>query len=104
MSEKQLIVTIDGPAGVGKSTVSRELARRLGFTYLDTGAMYRAVAYACQNAGVNPADEDAVAALIHDLIIELQPPTSADGDVRVFLNGKEISNFIRTQEMGMLAS
>jgi cytidylate kinase len=104
MSEKQQIVTIDGPAGVGKSTVSRGLARRLGFTYLDTGAMYRAVAYACHKAGIAPDDEQAVAALIHDLTIELQPPASADGDVRVFLNGMEISDFVRTQEMGMLAS
>jgi cytidylate kinase len=104
MSEKQQIVTIDGPAGVGKSTVSKGLARRLGFTYLDTGAMYRGVAYACQKAGVDPADEEAVSALINDLTIKLQPPENADDEVRVFANGTEISDFLRTPEIGMQAS
>ncbi|MCI5119276.1 MAG: cytidylate kinase, partial [Candidatus Electrothrix sp. LOE1_4_5] len=57
-AEKLRVVTIDGPSGVGKSTVSRRMASKLGFTYLDTGAMYRAVAYACAQAGIavdNPA-------------------------------------------------
>lgn len=104
MSEKLEIVTIDGPSGVGKSTVSRGLAARLGFTYLDTGAMYRAVAYGCQQAGVNVEDEKTVATLLQDLNIELLPPAHPDDDVRVFLGGKEIGSFLRTPEMGMLAS
>ncbi len=58
------IVTIDGPSGGGKSTVSRALAARLGFTYLDTGAMYRAVAYKCRREGVDPQDEERLAALL----------------------------------------
>ncbi len=104
MSEKLQIVTIDGPSGVGKSTVSRGLADRLGFVYLDTGAMYRAVAYGCREGGVDVEDEQAVGRFLRDLQIELLPPGRPDDDVRVFLGGQEISGFIRTPEMGMLAS
>ena len=104
MSEKLQIVTIDGPSGVGKSTVSRGLADRLGFVYLDTGAMYRAVAYGCRQGGVDVEDEQAVGRFLQDLQIELLPPGRVDDDVRVFLGGKEISGFIRSPEMGMLAS
>jgi len=104
MSEKLQIATIDGPSGVGKSTVSRGLADRLGFVYLDTGAMYRAVAYGCREGGVDVEDEQAVGRFLQDLQIELLPPGRPDDDVRVFLGGREISGFIRTPEMGMLAS
>ncbi len=104
MSEKLQIVTIDGPSGVGKSTVSRGLADKLGFVYLDTGAMYRAVAYGCREGGVDVEDEQAVGRFLRDLQIELLPPGRPDDDVRVFLGGKEISAFIRSPEMGMLAS
>lgn len=104
MSESLQIVTIDGPSGVGKSTVSRRLAARLGFTYLDTGAMYRAVAYGCKQAGVDIDNEQAVGDLLHNMRIELLPPEQSEDDVRVFLNGKEISAFVRTPEMGMWAS
>lgn len=104
MPENLQIVTIDGPSGVGKSTVSRRLAALLDFTYLDTGAMYRAVAYGCKQAGVDVDDEPAVGHFLKDLMIELLPPASLGDDVRVFLDNKEISAFIRTPEMGMLAS
>ena len=103
-SDKQNIVTIDGPSGVGKSTVSRLLAQRLGYTYLDTGAMYRAVAFACREAGIDPGDERAVANLLKNLHIDLQPPVQEDSDVRVYLNSSEITQFLRTPEMGMMAS
>lgn len=104
MSEKLEIVTIDGPSGVGKSTVSRGLADRLGFVYLDTGAMYRAVAYGLQQAPVDPDNEGAVGRFLEGVKIELLPPVRRDDDVRVFLNGEEIGGLIRTPEMGMLAS
>jgi len=104
MSEKHNIVTIDGPSGVGKSTVAGLLAKRLGFTYLDTGAMYRAVAYAVQQKGINSDDQRAIAGLLHTLTINLLPPDGEGEGVRVFVDGREITQFLRTQEIGMLAS
>ena len=98
------IVTIDGPAGVGKSTVSRGLAHILGFTYLDTGAMYRAIAYGCHSRGCDVSNGDDVAQLLPAFLISLRAPDKPDDDVRVYLNNKEISAFIRTPEMGSLAS
>jgi cytidylate kinase len=101
---QQNIVTIDGPSGVGKSTVSRRVAAELGYTYLDTGAMYRAVAYGCRQAGVDTSDTSAVKALLDNLDITLLAPESGGDDIRVLLNGTDISSAIRTPEMGMLAS
>ncbi len=98
------VVTIDGPSGGGKSTVSRRLAAKLGYTYLDTGAMYRAVAYACKQAGVDLENEAEVTACLDTLQIQLLPPARPKDDVRVLLGGKDISEAIRTPEMGMLAS
>ncbi len=100
----QRVVAIDGPSGVGKSTVSRSVAAELGYTYLDTGAMYRAVAYGCRKAGVDVEKEPAVAALLEKMDIRLLPPAPGGDDVRVVLNGEDISAAIRTPEMGMLAS
>ncbi len=104
MPEKLDIVTIDGPSGVGKSTVSRGLANRLGFVYLDTGAMYRAVAYGLQQAAVDLENEGEVKRFLDGMKVELLPPGRPDDDVRVVLNGEEIGGLIRTPEMGMLAS
>ena len=98
------VVTIDGPSGVGKSTVSRRVAAELGYTYLDTGAMYRAVAYGCSKAGLDVENETAVAALLDNFHIQLLPPAPGGDDVRVQLNGQDISTAVRTPEMGMLAS
>ncbi len=91
------IITIDGPAGAGKSTVSKELARRLGYTYLDTGAMYRAVAWAARQKGVDAGDEKALAELCNDLKLGFQ------GD-RILVNREDVSSFIRTPEMDGLSS
>ena len=91
------IITIDGPAGAGKSTVSKELARRLGYTYLDTGAMYRAVAWAAGQKGVDVGDEKALSELCNDLKLGFQ------GD-RILVNGQDVSSFIRTPEMDGLSS
>ncbi len=102
--EKQQIVTIDGPSGVGKSTISKMVADRLGYTYLDTGAMYRAVAWKCLQEGVRPDDEEGVARLLADIDIRLLPPEREGDDVRVLVNGREVSREIRTPEMGMAAS
>src|SRR5437867_1791398 len=87
-----MIVTLDGPAGAGKSSASRALARRLGFEFLDTGAMYRAVTLAGLRAGLDLNDQDALARLLADFQLELP------GE-RVLLNGEDISGQIRTPEV-----
>ena len=101
---KGIVVAIDGPSGVGKSTISRELAARLGFTYLDTGAMYRAVALSFQRSGIDPGDDEMVESGLEKLTIELLPAPGKDQDVMVRLNGEEVGHLIRTPEISMLAS
>ena len=91
------IITIDGPAGAGKSSLAKEIAKRFGYTHLDSGALYRTIGVAAKEAGVNLADEKAVVELAKKLKIELK-------ENRVFLNGKEITEKIRTPEAGTLAS
>jgi cytidylate kinase len=92
-----MIITIDGPAGAGKSTAARRLAERLGFAFLDTGAMYRAVALAALRAGVSLEDEDGLSALVQGLTLEMPPG-------RVVLNGADVSAAIRTQEVSDASS
>ncbi len=104
MSGHKPIVTIDGPSGGGKSTVSRLLAAKLQFTYLDTGAMYRAVAYQCREQGIDPDDNARVTNLLSMLRITLLPPDPGEDDVRVLINDREVGTSLRTPEMGMLAS
>ncbi len=104
MSHRLEVVTIDGPSGVGKSTISRKLADRLGFTYLDTGAMYRGVALKCRQSGVDVRDERAVADLMDDLDLQLLSAPSENEEVRVLLDGRDVSAEIRTPEISMLAS
>jgi len=94
------IVTIDGPAGAGKSTVARELARRLGFTIVDTGAIYRAVALAAQRAGIDWNDDAALAKLLDGPEFRL----SFADDSRVLLNGDDVTAAIRTPEISRGAS
>jgi len=98
---RSLVVTIDGPAGAGKSTVARRLARALGYRLLDTGAIYRAVALAAQRRGVSWSDGPALAPVAAALPIEF----AFVGDVnRVSLDGEDISEAIRTQEISSGAS
>jgi cytidylate kinase len=93
-----MIVTIDGPAGSGKSTAARALARRLGFEFLDTGAMYRAVALAALRAGLAKAGEAALAPLLERLHLEMPPGG------RVVLDGEEVTALIRTPEVTAASS
>ncbi|MCI5145888.1 MAG: (d)CMP kinase [Candidatus Electrothrix sp. AR3] len=102
--QKQEVVTIDGPSGVGKSTISRRIAAELGYTYLDTGAMYRAVAFQCSREEVDMKDKAAVNLLLNTLDIQLLPPRQDEDEVQVLLADEDISKAIRTPEMSMLAS
>jgi cytidylate kinase len=106
MPRARPVVAIDGPAGAGKSTVARRLAARLGFTLVDTGALYRAVALASRRLGVSWDDEPAVVEVARRIVaaraLELQP--LADKGVRVLLEGEDVSDAIRVGDMGMGAS
>jgi cytidylate kinase len=90
-----MIITLDGPAGAGKSTVARGLARRLGFTFLDTGAMYRAVALAAKRRGHDWNDAAGLARLAETILIEVD-------DARVRLDGEDVTSAIRGSEMNDL--
>lgn len=101
-SGKLWAVAIDGPAGAGKSTVAREVARRCGFIYVDTGAIYRTVGLAVRRAEVDPYEEKAVSALLPGLEIDFRYD---DGGVQhMFLQGEDVSEQIRTPEMSQYAS
>src|SRR5436190_20992940 len=87
-----MIITLDGRAGAGKSSVAKALAKRLGFEFLDTGAMYRAVTLAALRAGVDPRDQQALARLLDRLRLEMPPG-------RVLLDGEDVTAQIRTAEV-----
>ncbi|MGH9362787.1 MAG: (d)CMP kinase [Thermoanaerobaculia bacterium] len=97
-----LVVAIDGPSGVGKSSVARKLARRLGVPFLDTGAMYRAVALKVLESGADPADADAVASLSESADIRLE--RRDDGTFAVLLDGRPVEGRIRSREVSEAAS
>lgn len=94
-------VAIDGPAGAGKSTLARRLAAQLGYIYVDTGAMYRAVGLYALRAGLDPKDNAAVDRLLPQIALRLDCP---DGEQHIYLNGEDVSTAIRTEQAGMAAS
>ena len=98
---KKFAVAVDGPAGSGKSTVAKEIAKALGILYIDTGAMYRTVGMACLKKGIDPADEGAVVASLDDLDMKIFPEA---GGQRILLDGEDITSRIRTEEIGKAAS
>ncbi|PYT79286.1 MAG: (d)CMP kinase [Acidobacteria bacterium] len=104
----QLTITIDGPAGSGKSSVARGVAALLGYSYLDSGAMYRALARKALERKVALSNESQLAALAKETHIELKPPTpeceAVGAKNRVFLDGKEVTREIRTAEVAQAAS
>ena len=94
-------VAIDGPAGAGKSTVARVAAQKLGYIYVDTGALYRAVGVYCLRNSIVTTDVDGVGAILKDITVELK---FIDGVQHVFLNGDDVSTEIRLPEASMAAS
>ncbi len=92
-----LIITIDGPAGSGKSTVAKALAKRLGYRYIDTGAFYRAFTWKAMKAGVDMKDESLLYEFLQKTRIELKH--SETGNTRVLLDGEDVSEIIRTPEV-----
>lgn len=94
-------VAIDGPAGAGKSAIARAAAKDLGFIYVDTGALYRAIGLFALRQGANPADSERVLSLLPKINEELR---FIDGEQRVFLNGEDVSDLIRTEEVSAAAS
>ena len=98
---KHFNIAIDGPAGAGKSTIAKEVARRLGFVYVDTGAMYRTMALHFIRSGIDPKDEQAVAASCRDVDVSLR---YENGVQQVLLGGENVTGLIRTEEVGNMAS
>jgi CMP/dCMP kinase len=99
--KKKLVIAIDGPSGAGKSTVARLLAQRLGYTYIDTGAMYRAIGWKAVREGLDPADERGLAGLCARTEVSISTDHS---DTRIVVDAIDVTNEIRTPEMGMMAS
>ena len=99
---KPISIAIDGPAGAGKSTIARRLAKELGFYYVDTGAIYRAVAYFFDLWGISPKDIDGITRYIDELTIKIE--YDAEGVQHMIMNGMDVTDDIRTQEISQKAS
>lgn len=99
--EKGIIIAVDGPSGAGKSTISKALSRRLGYLELDTGAMYRAMAWLARETGTDLADEEAVRELCRNADVQF---VQDNGTAQVLLNGQDVTSLIRTPEISMLTS
>jgi len=101
MMKKALVIALDGPSGAGKSTIARLLAQQLGYIYIDSGAMYRAIGWKVKQEGIDSSDEERLAELCLRTEILIRNDNS---DPKVYVDGKDVSGMIRTQEMGMMAS
>ncbi|MDD6188080.1 MAG: (d)CMP kinase [Clostridiales bacterium] len=98
----KISVAIDGPGGAGKSTIAKAIARRFGFIYVDTGAIYRTVGLRVRRVGADPSSAEEVTPLLESMKIEMKYDES--GSQRMLLDGEDVSNAIRTPEMSMYAS
>ena len=99
---KKISIAIDGPAGAGKSTIARRLAKELGYYYVDTGAIYRTVAYFFDLWGIAPKDIDGITRYIDELTVNIE--YDEDGLQHMIMNGMDVTDSIRTQEIGQKAS
>ena len=99
---KTYSIAIDGPAGAGKSTIARALAKELGYYYVDTGAIYRTVAYFLDLLGISPKDVDGVERYIDELTIEIE--YDEEGKQHMLMNGMDVTDDIRTQDISQKAS
>jgi len=100
--DKTIAVAIDGPSGAGKSTMARAVARQLGYCYVDTGAIYRAVGYYMRLMGIGPRDTDGVTRLLDEVNLEIE--YTPDGVQHMVLNGTDVTGELRTPEMSHYAS
>ena len=94
-------IAVDGPAGAGKSTIAKTLAKELGYVYVDTGAMYRAMAYYFLQQGIDKDDEAAITAAVDGADVTIR---YEDGAQQVLLNGENITGYLRTEQVGNMAS
>ena len=99
---KTYAIAIDGPAGAGKSTIAKRLAKELGYHYVDTGAIYRTVAYFMDLLGVSPKDSDGVERYIDELTIKIE--YDEEGKQHMLMNGMDVTDEIRTQDISQKAS
>ena len=99
---KTINIAIDGPAGAGKSTIARRLAQELGYYYVDTGAIYRTVAYFLDLLGISPKDIDGVTRYLDELTVEIE--YDDEGKQHMIMNGMDVSDEIRTQDISQNAS
>ena len=99
---KTYSIAIDGPAGAGKSTIAKSLAKELGYYYVDTGAIYRTVAYFLDLLGISPKDTDGVERYIDELTVEIE--YDIDGTQHMLMNGMDVTDEIRTQDISQKAS
>ena len=99
---KNYSIAIDGPAGAGKSTIARRLAKELGYYYVDTGAIYRTVAYFLDLLGISPKDVDGVNRYLDELTINIE--YDEDGKQHMLMNGMDVTDDIRTQDISQKAS
>ena len=99
---KTVTIAIDGPAGAGKSTIARRLAKELGYYYVDTGAIYRTVAYFLDLLGISPKDIDGVSRYIDELTVEIE--YDEEGKQHMIMNGMDVTDDIRTQDISQKAS
>jgi len=96
-----MIIAIDGPAGSGKSTVAQLIASRLNFKYIETGSMYRAVAWKAQQAGIDPGDTERIAEVARTIAIEFQPGAERQ---KVIVDGEDLTPVLKTETIGRLAA